>query len=130
MMLRLLSTIGRAFAVLLVFAVLPYGVAAQAVPSDPLSSLFAYAGAVATSAALGAVKGLDLRVTNAPLFRKLQPVITLGGAFLVPWVAQHAGVPIDPGALASAPVATIATITAAELLSLVFKRRPSRYVGG
>jgi hypothetical protein len=93
----------------------------QATPS-PIGQLLAFAGAVGTSYLLGFAKKLDTTVTNAPLFRKLQPLVTLGGAFLAPWVASHMGVTIDPSAFAAAPLATVATIAAAELLSLFAKK--------
>jgi hypothetical protein len=88
-------------------------------PADTLGGVLAVVGALGTSAVLGLVKGLDTKVTQAPLFRKLQPVITLGGAFAAPWLAAHVGVAVDPSAFAAAPVATVAAITVAELVALV-----------
>lgn len=86
-------------------------------------NLWAYAGAIATTAALGAVKGLDTKLTNAPLFRKLQPLITLGGAFGAAALANKTGVTFDPSTLASAPIATVVALTIAELGSLLTKRK-------
>lgn len=92
-------------------------------PTAAFGNLWAYAGALATSAALGGVKSLDTRLTNSPWFRKLQPVITLAGAFGAAALASHGGPSIDPSAFASAPLATVATVTAAELLSLLQKKK-------
>lgn len=124
-MTSLMGSIGRACLCLVLFALLPFEIATaqSAQGTDPLSALIALGGAMLTSTLLGGVKKLDTSITNAPLFRKLQPVITLGGAFLMPWVASHVGVNVDPSALAAAPIATIATITGAELLSLFTKRK-------
>lgn len=99
--------------------------AAQATtdPTAAFGNLWAYAGALATSAALGGVKTLDTRLTNATWFRKLQPAITLAGAFGAAALASHGGPPIDPSAFASAPLATVATVTAVELLSLFRKKK-------
>ncbi len=131
-MLKLLVAVGLAGAVLAL--AVPLAVMTAGVPvlmaqstggavTNPLSALLTFGGAAATSAILGGVKSLDYKVTNAPLFRKAQPLITLGGAFLTPWVAQHIGVNVDPASFATAPVATVAAITGAELLSLLFKRK-------
>jgi len=78
-------------------------------------------GAVATSAVLAASKTFDTRFTNSTLFRKLQPVFTLGGAYLAPVLASH-GLAIDPSTFAAAPLATTGAIVAAELLSLFRKK--------
>jgi len=86
--------------------------------------LLAYGGALGTSALLGLSKKADTAITNSSFYRKLQPFITLGGAFLVPWVAAHTGVAVDPSAFAVAPTATVVTIGAVELLSLLTKRKP------
>lgn len=123
-MLRLLSAIGRAVALLALVSLLPFDVAlAQASGGDPFSNLLAYGGAFLTSALLGGAKRLDTQITNAPLFRKLQPFITLGGAFLAPLIASKVGLNVDPSAFTAAPIATVVTIGAAELLSLITKRK-------
>jgi hypothetical protein len=75
-------------------------------------------GALLTSFLLSKAKKLDTSVTNSGVFRKVQPVITLGGAFLAPYLAQHLGVTIDPGSWAAAPLATVATIVGAELMAI------------
>ena len=119
----LMRSIGLAGMVLLALALAPgilFGQSAQ--PMDPLSALIALGGAVATSYVLSKVKGLDTAITSSGLFRKLQPVITLGGAFLAPWVAQKVGVSVDPSAFTAAPLATVVAVTSAELLSLLTKK--------
>ena len=75
-------------------------------------------GALVTSFLLGKAKGIDSTITASPVFRKLQPVLTLGGAFLAPYLAQHLGVTIDPASWAAAPLATVATIVGAELMAI------------
>ncbi len=84
-----------------------------------VGQFLAVGGALLTSFGLGKVKGLDTTVTNSTVFRKLQPLITLGGAFLAPFVAAKVGVQIDPSAWAAAPLATVVTITGAELGSII-----------
>jgi hypothetical protein len=91
-------------------------------PALPTVGQFlALGGALLTSFGLGKVKGLDTTVTNSTVFRKLQPVITLGGAFLAPLIAQKLGVTIDPSAWGAAPLATVITITGAELGSIIHR---------
>ena len=91
-----------------------------ATPSLPTVGQFlAVGGALLTSFGLSKVKGLDTTVTNSSVFRKLQPVLTLGGAFLAPLIANKLGVQIDPSAWAAAPLATVVTITGAELGSII-----------
>jgi len=53
------------------------------------------------------------------VFRKLQPLVTLGGAFAAPWLASKLGVQIDPGAWTAAPLGTVITIAGAELLGII-----------
>ncbi len=91
-------------------------------PADPVSNLVTFAGGLGVVAVLGAVKHLDTSVTNSSLYRKLQPLIALGGTFAVPWAAAHLGVALDPNALANAPLATVVSIGAAELLSLLQRK--------
>src|SRR6267142_2816920 len=91
----------------------------QVVAAPTVGQLLALGGAVLTSFGLSKVKGLDTRVTNSAVFRKLQPVITLGGAFLGPYLAGKLGVSIDPAAWAAAPLATVVTVTGAELSSIL-----------
>ncbi len=84
-----------------------------------VGQLFAFGGALLTSFGLSKAKGLDTTVTNSAVFRKLQPVITLGGAFLAPVIAQKLGVQIDPSSWAAAPLATVITIAGAELSGII-----------
>jgi hypothetical protein len=83
--------------------------------TQAFGNLWAYVGAFATSAALAGLKKVDTSITNSGLFRKLQPVITLGGAFAASALASHTRVTFDPTTLASAPLATVAAVTLAEL---------------
>lgn len=90
--------------------------------SDPAmvwGTLFTAVGAVGTSAVLGMAKRTDAKVFRSPLFRKLQPVITLGGALFAPWVASHASSHVDITGLGAAPIATLATVVGAELLAMI-----------
>jgi hypothetical protein len=89
---------------------------------DPISTLVALGGALGTSFLLSRVKGLDYAVTNGRLFRKLQPLVTLGGAVAAPWIVSRTGYALDPAALGAAPLATVLAITAAEVLSLTKKK--------
>lgn len=86
-------------------------------------NLWAYGGALVTSALLSAVKKTDTSLTNSTVFRKLQPVITLAGAFGAAALAAHGGPTIDPSTFASAPLATVVSVTAVELLSLFTKKK-------
>src|SRR5260370_12315895 len=121
-MLKLLRAIGLAGFLLMVGAHALNALQAAAGSPDPFSQALAYVGALATSALLGVVKKLDTTVTNSSLFRKLQPVVVLGGAVAMPWIVSHTGLTVDPQAFASAPLATVATVTVAELLSLFLKK--------
>jgi hypothetical protein len=94
------------------------------VSGDPVSNLIMLAGAAASVYTLGAVKRLDTRVTNSKAFRKLQPFLALGGAIGLPLLAGKIGVQIDPQALVNAPLATLVSIGAAELSTLVRRRTP------
>jgi hypothetical protein len=114
---------------LLILCVLPFlGAFAQGVADtaaavaphlDAVGTLFAVGGAFATSALLATTHHFDTKVTNAKLFRKAQPLITLGGAFLSPFLAAKLGVQIDPSAYSAAPASTVAAIAAAELLGIL-----------
>ncbi len=121
-MVRLLRSIGLAMFALLLCVPILNALQAAAGSPDPFSQALAYAGALGTSALLGVVKKLDTTVTNSSLFRKVQPVVVLGGAFAMPWVVAHTGLTVDPQAYAAAPIATVATIVVAELLSLLAKK--------
>lgn len=99
-------------------------VVVQAVTAPSIGQLLAFGGALLTSFGLSRVKGLDTTVTNSAVFRKLQPVITLGGAFLAPVVAQKLGVTIDPASWSAAPLATVVTIAGAELGSIIKRSTP------
>lgn len=104
---------------------LPVMQALPAQPHDVVSNLFAVGGALATSALLGASKKYDTSLTNSKVFRKLQPVITLAGAFAAPLIASHLGVQFDPTVFATAPASAIAAITAAELMAIGRRSIPS-----
>jgi len=82
-------------------------------------SLFAAAGAIGTSALLAGFKKTDYSLAKSPFFRKIQPAITLGGALLAPWVAAHASSHVDVSGFGAAPVATLGTVIAAELLAML-----------
>lgn len=97
-------------------------VQAVQVSGDPVSNLLTLAGAAASVYALGAVKRLDMSVTNSKTFRKLQPFLALGGAIGLPLLAGKIGVQIDPQALVNAPLATLVSIGAAELTTLIKRR--------
>lgn len=96
--------------------------AQPALPS--LGQLLAFGGAILTSFGLSKVKGLDTSITNSPVFRKLQPLVTLGGAFAAPWLAQHVGIAVDPATWTAAPLATVVTIAGAELGSIIKRSTP------
>ena len=82
-------------------------------------ALFAGIGAVGTSFALATIKKTDFSIAKSPLFRKLQPAITLGGALLAPWVASHISSGADISGFGAAPTATLGTVLAAELLAML-----------
>lgn len=103
-----------------VAAVLIQGVA---VSGDPLSNLIVAAGAAVSVYALGAVKRTDSKITNSPVYRKLQPFLALGGAIGLPLLAGKIGVQVDPQALLNAPLATLFSVGVAELGSHFLKRR-------
>lgn len=91
----------------------------QAAPALTLGSFLALGGALLTSFGLSKVKGLDTAVTNSQTFRKLQPLVTLGGAFLAPYLGAKFGVQLDPSTWVAAPLATVVTITGAELGAMI-----------
>lgn len=80
---------------------------------------FNAAGALATSGILSAVKKTDFSIAKSPVFRKLQPAITLIGALAAPWIAAHLSSGVDVSGLGQAPMATLGTIVAAELLAML-----------
>lgn len=84
-------------------------------------TLFAAVGAIGTSAVLGMAKRTDAKIFRSPLFRKIQPALTLLGAVAAPWVASQASSGVDISGLGAAPVATLMTVVGAELLAM-FKR--------
>ncbi len=88
-------------------------------PDTALGIALAAMGAIATSSALAWSKTTDAKIVQKPLFRKLQPVFTLGGALFAPWFASKLGMPIDTSAFGAAPVATLATVVGAELLAII-----------
>ena len=82
-------------------------------------TLFSAVGAVGTSAVLGMVKRTDAKIFRSPVFRKIQPVLTLVGAVAAPWVASQASSGVDISGLGAAPIATLATVVGAELLAML-----------
>lgn len=104
------------------FAMTYVALQAGGASAPTLGSLIALAGAVATSFALAGVKKTDTSISNSDVFKKLQPFITLGGAYFAPWLSAKLGVQVDPQAFAAAPLATVITIGSAELLSLAQKK--------
>lgn len=104
-------------------AVVVQAISDTVISTDPVSNLLTLAGGVASVFVLGAVKRTDSRVTNSKVFRKLQPFLALGGALGLPLLAGKIGVQVDPQALLNAPLATIVSIGAAELSTLITKRR-------
>lgn len=88
-------------------------------PAAAWGNLFAAAGAIGTSFLLAQFKKTDYGLAKSPLFRKFQPTLTLAGAFLAPWVAAHTSSHVDISGLGMAPIATLGTVLAAELLALL-----------
>lgn len=82
-------------------------------------TLFSALGAVGTSFVLGTVKRTEVAFARKPLFRKLQPAITLLGAVAAPYVASVASSGVDISGLGAAPIATLATVVGAELLAML-----------
>lgn len=82
-------------------------------------ALWAGVGALGTSFVLAQVKKTDFAVAKSPFFKKLQPAITLVGALAAPWVASHASSGVDVSGFGAAPVATLGTVLAAELLAML-----------
>lgn len=105
-------------------AVLVQAAPAIAISTDPISNLFVLVGGAATVYALGAVKKTDVAITRSKVFRKIQPFLALGGALALPMLAGKIGVQIDPQALLNAPFATLISVGAAELGSLIKRRTP------
>ena len=88
-------------------------------PGSAIGALFATGGALVTSALLGGVKTLDSRVVRSTVFRKAQPIVTLGGALLAPLIASKLGVAVDPSQWSAAPLATVFTVVLAEGLGIL-----------
>lgn len=82
-------------------------------------ALWAGVGAIGTSFVLAQVKKTDFAVAKSPFFKKIQPAITLVGALAAPWVASHASSGVDVSGFGAAPVATLGTVLAAELLAML-----------
>ena len=82
-------------------------------------AFFAGVGALGTSFVLAQTKKTDFAIAKSPLFRKLQPALTLGGALLAPWVASQISSGADISGFGAAPTATLATVLAAELLAML-----------
>jgi len=96
-----------------------YVLQAVADTTNAWGMLFNFAGAFATSAILAQAKKTDFSLTNSALFRKFQPVLTLAGAFAAPYVASWASSGVDISGLGAAPIATVGTVVAAELLAML-----------
>ena len=88
-------------------------------PSQVWGDLFAFAGAFGASYMLAAGKRSDAKLFRGPLFRKVQPVITLLGAVAAPYVASIASSHVDISGLGAAPIATVAAVVGAELLAML-----------
>lgn len=80
---------------------------------------FGAVGAAGTSFMLAQVKKSESAVARNPFFRKIQPALTLGGALLAPWVASQLSSGVDISGLGAAPMATLGTVLAAELLAML-----------
>lgn len=91
----------------------------QDVPAQTFGDLFTFIGAFGTSAILAAAKRTDVALFQKPLFRKIQPVLTLVGAVAAPYVASVASSHVDISGLGNAPVATLAAVVGAELLAML-----------
>jgi len=91
----------------------------QAIEPNYWGDLFALVGAVGTSGILGMAKRTDAKIFRNPVFRKLQPFITLAGAVAAPYVAQYASSGVDISGLGAAPIATVMTVVGAELLAML-----------
>lgn len=89
------------------------------VPADAWGQLFSFVGAFGTAAVLGMAKRTDFSLMRAPLFRKLQPAITLLGAVAAPYVASVASSGVDISGLGQAPIATLSAVVGAELLAIL-----------
>lgn len=93
--------------------------AQQVTDSPTFATALQAVGAICTSGLLSLAKKTDLSIVKAPLFRKLQPVITLAGALVTPWAAARLGAPVDLSTLGQAPAITLATVVGAELLAIL-----------
>lgn len=91
----------------------------QDVPTQTWGELFSFVGAFGTAAVLGAAKRTDFSLMKKPLFRKIQPVLTLAGALAAPYVASIASSHVDISGLGQAPIATLAAVVGAELLAIL-----------
>lgn len=95
----------------------------QQANADPVTTLATFGAAFVATTLLGTVKKVDVKITQAPIFRKLQPFIALGLTVGGTWVSQRLGAPVDPAAFTAAPLATLTAIGASELFSLVTRKR-------
>lgn len=94
----------------------------QAAPTDPAQTvgvIFSVLGAVATSTTLAAFKKTDYAIASSKLFKKAQPVLTLAGALLAPYVASVASSHVDISGFGQAPAATLGTVVLAEFLAML-----------
>lgn len=98
---------------------LPWVQSAPDVPSQAWGDLFSFVGAFGVAGVLGFAKKSDAKLFQQPLFRKLQPVITLAGAALAPWVASIASSHVDISGFGAAPIATLSAVVGAELLAMI-----------
>ena len=88
--------------------------------TDPVAAL----GAFGASAALGFVKTQTGALDNwlGRKIRPVQPLVVALGAFGLPLLANALGIAtVDPELFASAPTATVAAITAREVLARIRK---------
>lgn len=81
---------------------------------DPIAGL----GALAGSALFGLVKKytsvLDGKIGRA--IKPLQPVVVMGAGIGLPFLTNWLGIaPVDPAALATAPLATVALVSTREV---------------
>jgi hypothetical protein len=89
------------------------------------TNLLVYLCTIGTSAALGVIKKYTALLDTAlgKVIKPIQPVIVAGLGLVLPWLATQLGLAEVPAAdiVASAPVATVATISFREILKAVRK---------
>jgi hypothetical protein len=97
----------------------------QAIIPDPFTNLVTYATAFAVTAGLGAVKKYTTLADTAAFnfIRPVQPWVVMGLSILLPRLIHGTPNVPDPSALASAPVATLLAVGAAEIFRRFFPDR-------